>query len=161
MWYLQWTLEGRVVSGINYARPPAQTSCRSFRNKSGDSCALLNSFDNWNEVVSLWVMTHVYKYSATFSENHVIWWKLKMYTVSWPLRFFFSSTLYHWQLGSVFSSKVSGWQAYPTSWQQQSPSFHPPGRIQCPHRQDRPGLGLQAGQRNMKREGWGGGRRVG
>lgn len=65
--------------------------------------------------------------------------------------FFFLSCWYHWQLGYVFTSKdsVSDWQAYPASWQPQSLSFHPPGRIQCPRRQDRPELGLQAGRNDI------------
>lgn len=41
------------------------------------------------------------------------------------------------------SPAVTG-KAHPASWQQQSLSFHPQGRIQCPRRQDRPELGLQA-----------------
>lgn len=47
--------------------------------------------------------------------------------------------------GTCFHQKgLSDWQAYPASWQQQSLSFHPQGRIQCPHRQNRPELELQA-----------------
>lgn len=53
------------------------------------------------------------------------------------------------------SPAVTG-KAHPASWQQQSLSFHPQGRIQCPRRQDRPELGLQAAtQREREGEGSG------